>query len=153
MSGDLIRAATLLGTADALRSRQGAAIPAEQTRIYGGLQAVRTRLSETAWDAAQANGRRLTAAEAVALAASPPSVHAPKVATGRLAPDDPQLLTPREREVAALIGQGLTSRQIAERLVITERTADTHAERIRSKLGLRSRAEIAAWATRHDLTS
>jgi non-specific serine/threonine protein kinase len=60
-------------------------------------------------------------------------------------------LTSREREVATLIGRGLSSRRIAEELVITVRTADTHADRIRDKLGLRSRAEIAAWAVRNGL--
>jgi predicted ATPase/DNA-binding CsgD family transcriptional regulator len=61
------------------------------------------------------------------------------------------LLTPREREIATLIGQGLTSREIAERLVIGKGTADTHADHIRTKLDLRSRAEIAAWAVHHGL--
>jgi DNA-binding NarL/FixJ family response regulator len=56
-----------------------------------------------------------------------------------------KVLTMREREVAMLIAQGKTSREIAEDLVITERTADTHADRIRVKLGLHSRAEIVAW--------
>jgi DNA-binding NarL/FixJ family response regulator len=56
-----------------------------------------------------------------------------------------KLLTSREREVAMLIAQGQTSREIAETLVITERTVDTHADRIRVKLGLHSRAEIVAW--------
>jgi DNA-binding CsgD family transcriptional regulator len=56
-----------------------------------------------------------------------------------------KVLTAREREVALLIAQGKTSREIAEALVITERTADTHADRIRVKLGLHSRAEIVAW--------
>jgi DNA-binding NarL/FixJ family response regulator len=56
-----------------------------------------------------------------------------------------KVLTTREREVALLIAQGKTSREIAEALVITERTADTHADRIRLKLGLHSRAEIVAW--------
>jgi DNA-binding NarL/FixJ family response regulator len=56
-----------------------------------------------------------------------------------------KVLTTREREVALLIAQGKTSREIAEALVITERTADTHADRIRVKLGLHSRAEIVAW--------
>src|SRR5207302_8685084 len=56
-----------------------------------------------------------------------------------------RVLTTREREVALLIAQGKTSREIAEALVITERTADTHADRIRVKLGLHSRAEIVAW--------
>ncbi|MBV9546612.1 MAG: helix-turn-helix transcriptional regulator [Chloroflexi bacterium] len=60
---------------------------------------------------------------------------------------------PRRRKVAALIAQGLTSAEIAERLVITPRTADTHADNIRSKLGLRSRTEIASWATGHGLSS
>jgi len=54
-------------------------------------------------------------------------------------------LTPREREVAALLLRGMSNRQIAEDLVITERTAETHVCRILSKLGLDSRAQIAAW--------
>ncbi|MGQ4445032.1 helix-turn-helix transcriptional regulator, partial [Streptomyces violaceoruber] len=53
-------------------------------------------------------------------------------------------LTPREREVADLIGEGLTNRQIAERLVISKRTADTHVEHILTKLGVTSRTQIAA---------
>lgn len=61
---------------------------------------------------------------------------------------DPSRLTPREREVAALVSAGLTNRGIAERLVIAERTAEGHVERIREKLGFRSRTEIAAWFTR-----
>ena len=60
-------------------------------------------------------------------------------------------LTPRQVEVAALIACGRTSKEIADTLVITERTADTHASHIRDKLGLGSRAEIAAWAVRHGL--
>jgi DNA-binding NarL/FixJ family response regulator len=62
-----------------------------------------------------------------------------------------KVLTTREREVAMLIAQGKTSREIAETLVITERTADTHADRIRLKLGLHSRAEIVAWVLSHGL--
>ena len=54
-------------------------------------------------------------------------------------------LTPREDEVAALVVQGLTDRQIAARLLFTERTAGTHLERIMHKLGVHSRAEVAAW--------
>jgi len=57
-------------------------------------------------------------------------------------------LSRREREVAALVGEGMTSSEIAARLKIAERTVDSHAEHIRNKLGLRSRAQIAAWAVR-----
>jgi DNA-binding NarL/FixJ family response regulator len=60
-------------------------------------------------------------------------------------------LTPRESEVAQLIARGYTNRAIAEALIISERTAEGHAERIRDKLDVRSRAEIAAWASRSDL--
>ena len=57
-------------------------------------------------------------------------------------------LTPREREVAGFVAQGMTNKQIAEQLVISERTAETHVEQIRSKLGFRSRAQIAGWVAR-----
>jgi CRP-like cAMP-binding protein len=60
-------------------------------------------------------------------------------------------LTPREREVAALIAQGLTNREIAAVLVVTERTAATHVEHILSKLSLRSRAQVAAWTAEQGL--
>src|SRR5690348_13513026 len=54
-------------------------------------------------------------------------------------------LTRREREVATLVAQGLTNREIASRLFISERTAESHVEQIRGKLGFRSRGQIAAW--------
>lgn len=57
-------------------------------------------------------------------------------------------LTPREREVAELVAEGLTNRQIAYRLVVVQRTVDSHVEHILAKLGFSARAQIAAWATR-----
>ncbi len=54
-------------------------------------------------------------------------------------------LTARQREVAALITQGATNREIGERLGITERSAEAHVERIRYRMDFRSRAQIAAW--------
>ena len=59
-----------------------------------------------------------------------------------MAKPSPSLLTRREREIAELVARGLTNRQIAETLVISERTADAHVEHIRTKLGVRSRAQI-----------
>jgi pimeloyl-ACP methyl ester carboxylesterase len=58
---------------------------------------------------------------------------------------DALALTQRQLEVAALIGEGLANRDIASRLGITERSAEGHVERIRARLGFRSRAQIAAW--------
>lgn len=57
----------------------------------------------------------------------------------------PPALSRREREVAALVAEGLSNREIAERLFISERTAEGHVEQIRNKLGFKSRAQVAAW--------
>jgi non-specific serine/threonine protein kinase len=58
------------------------------------------------------------------------------------------VLTGRERQVAALVAEGLTNREIAERLSISERTADSHVQHTLGKLGFRSRAQVAAWHAR-----
>jgi DNA-binding CsgD family transcriptional regulator len=60
-------------------------------------------------------------------------------------PPTPPALTPRQREVAALVAEGLTNREIGDRLSIEERSAEGHLERIRLRLGVRSRAQVAAW--------
>jgi DNA-binding NarL/FixJ family response regulator len=61
------------------------------------------------------------------------------------------LLSPREYEVVALVTEGRSNREIAEMLVISERTAEKHVSTILSKLGFDSRAQVAVWATRHHL--
>jgi pimeloyl-ACP methyl ester carboxylesterase/DNA-binding CsgD family transcriptional regulator len=60
-------------------------------------------------------------------------------------------LTGRELEVAGLVAEGLTNQAIARRLSVAPRTAEAHVENIRRKLGVRSRAQIAAWVTEHRL--
>lgn len=60
-------------------------------------------------------------------------------------PQGPMPLTRRESEIAALAAGGLTSGQIAERLVISRRTVDAHINHIYAKLGISSRAQLAAW--------
>jgi DNA-binding NarL/FixJ family response regulator len=62
-------------------------------------------------------------------------------------------LTRREQEVVALLARGLTNREIATALTITERTAETHVGKILSKLNLRRRAQLTAWAVEHHLTA
>jgi DNA-binding CsgD family transcriptional regulator len=56
-------------------------------------------------------------------------------------------LSPRELEVARLVGQGLTNKQIGQNLYVSERTAENHVQHILTKLGLRNRSQIAAWAS------
>jgi DNA-binding CsgD family transcriptional regulator len=60
-------------------------------------------------------------------------------------------LTPRELEVVSLLAVGMTNGQIADRLVITRSTAEVHVKRILSKLGLKSRWQVAVWATERGL--
>jgi DNA-binding CsgD family transcriptional regulator len=62
-----------------------------------------------------------------------------------LAGHAPGPLTAREHEIAALVGRGLTNRQIAATVHISERTAENHVQHILTKLGFTSRAQIAAW--------
>jgi len=62
------------------------------------------------------------------------------------APPVRSVITPRETEVAGLVADGLTNRQIGRRLGISERTAERHVENLRAKLGVGSRTQVAAWA-------
>jgi DNA-binding CsgD family transcriptional regulator/tetratricopeptide (TPR) repeat protein len=63
----------------------------------------------------------------------------------------PVLLSRREREVAVLVARGLTNREIARALVVSERTAQNHVQHILTKLGFGTRAQIAAWAVSEGL--
>ena len=63
---------------------------------------------------------------------------------------DAAVLTARQREVAALVSEGMTNREIGNRLGISERSAEGHIERIRHRLDVRSRAQIAAWWASND---
>jgi DNA-binding CsgD family transcriptional regulator len=88
---------------------------------------------------------------ALELSSSAAAVTTPRITShpqrGSTAPTDP--LTEREREVAALIAQGMSNRQIAAALVISESTAEVHVKHVLGKLGFRSRSQVAAWATEH----
>ncbi len=90
--------------------------------------------------AAVAGEMRIDPAASKALRAA---LRAPKTAT--------ENLTPRERDVVILIADGATNRQIATRLGVTERTAQTHVSNILTKLGLASRTQAAMWAVQHGL--
>jgi non-specific serine/threonine protein kinase len=147
-------AARLLGAADALRAGAGEGMQlVDRIDFERNLAAVRSRLGEKAFQAAWADGRTITLEEAVEKALTPEQ----SLPGGGGKPDSPSLdehvglLTSREREVAALIAQGLSNREIASRLVIAERTAEGHVQSILNKLGFNSRTQIAAWAVEHGL--
>jgi DNA-binding CsgD family transcriptional regulator len=68
-------------------------------------------------------------------------------AAGRESASD--VLTAREREIATLMADGLSNHDIAEQLVIREGTVEVHVKHILSKLGFRSRSQVAGWVARH----
>jgi non-specific serine/threonine protein kinase len=99
----------------------------------------RAALGDRRFDAARQQGQTMGTDAAVAYALGEPAT-----AAGRPA-DHAAKLTRREGQVAELVAQGLSNRQIATKLVISQRTAQGHVENILTKLGFTSRAQIAAW--------
>ena len=146
---DLTRAATLQGASLSVWESIPGRLPAPlqeparhcETRTRSGLGPVG---QEQAFEA----GRHLDRRDAVALALEE-SVPGP---TSPISEREPSVLSQRENEVAALIAQGLTDRQIATRLVISQRTAESHVQHILTKLSYRSRAQIAAWVAHRQAT-
>lgn len=120
---------------------------ADLARTAGDLAGARAHLEAAAETAREIEDRGAQAEigsrlDHLAAAASAPTA-------GPSAPAWP--LSRREIEVATLVAQGLTSRAIAVRLVLAERTVESHVEHILRKLDLRSRAQIAAWAAQRGL--
>jgi DNA-binding NarL/FixJ family response regulator len=147
------RAAVLLGAAGHLR--QSVAI---KLHSYGRLRdyqrdcerQARQALGETAFQAAYHRGLEMPEEDAVAYALQRSSAprQSPEKSPVRVAPGPEPgagLLTPRELEVARLIAEGCGNKEIAARLVISQRTAEGHVEHIMTKLGFTSRVQVAAW--------
>jgi predicted ATPase/DNA-binding CsgD family transcriptional regulator len=135
-------AVRLLGAIDALRRQMDTS-----AELIGGrdptflIAALRERLGPVAFTAAWESGAALTTEDAVRIALAPRE-NAASIPPPALPADE---LSPRQREVVQLITQGLSNKKIAEALFISERTADAHVEHILRKLGVHSRAQVAAW--------
>jgi len=139
-----------VGAAETARQNTGIALPPGERAFHEPyLAAARSRLGETPWEQAAAEGRAMSLDLTTEYAPSKEEAEPPTAPVPRQRPTSE--LTAREREVAALVARGLTNRQISTSLCISERTAGNHVGRILGKLGLRSRAQIAAWATERDL--
>ena len=154
--GNPERAATLVGAATQIAHAMGTrpdVFPELSARHEQYEQRTRAVLGEWAYQAAFTRGERMPLDEAVAYALE--EAHAPEPPSGeKTAPAPASPLTRREWQVAELLAQGLSNRDIAERLVIAQRTAEGHVENILAKLGATSRSQVAAWmaAQRSDHT-
>lgn len=142
---DPTRAATLLGLIRPGGDPRGALyVASPYSRPFRSeLEAeVRGMLGGRSYGAAVAAGRAMTEAEGIAYALGAqlpsPRSRSEKTKDG--------VLTPREGQVASLVGQGLTDREIAARLVISKRTAEGHVANSLQKLGFTTRAQLAVWA-------
>ncbi|MBV6761938.1 LuxR C-terminal-related transcriptional regulator [Rhodococcus opacus] len=143
--GDHERAACLRGATDTAWRATTAPFPQAVVRSLGIEpvdQGDRRSSSKAKNDAAYSRGAAFSVEETVEYAVGR-QPQPPVAATST----EPVRLTRREVEVAELVAGGMSNRDIAAKLVIAQRTAEGHVERILSKLGFRSRAQIAAWVT------
>ncbi|HEY3437002.1 MAG TPA: LuxR C-terminal-related transcriptional regulator, partial [Actinotalea sp.] len=135
-------AARLFGAHERLRAETGASVNAILTPLLARATAeVDATLGRTTFEAEVQVGTRYERGAAVGLAlgeTGEPPAEAPRA--GRHAP-----LAAREAEVAHLVADGLTNKQIGTRLFISERTVENHVRSIMNKLGFSSRAQIAGW--------
>ena len=150
VSGMPVQAARLLAAAVALGGKTVLVQwPAERMEYEYYLSALRTQLNKQELEDAQVQGRMLTVEQAIEYALSLPLVSPARASKVR---DEVGDLTEREREIVALIGQGMTNGEIAAQLVLSKRTVEKHVANILSKLELTSRAQIVRWALEHHLT-
>ncbi|MEO8973213.1 MAG: tetratricopeptide repeat protein [Ktedonobacteraceae bacterium] len=154
--GEAVRGAQLWGAAERLRETTGACItPLERSSYEPMIMKARTQLGQQTFAASWAQGRTML----------PEQVLAPTVATPPLQPEMqpvaplpvsivspyPVELTPREVEVLRLVAKGLTNGQIAEQLILSSHTVNSHVRSILSKLGVTSRSAIIHFAFEHHL--
>jgi non-specific serine/threonine protein kinase len=132
----------LAGAAAAYGEVRGSQLPRNWTALIEGWLAPARKSLGPAARRLFKEGREMTLEEAQACAVSKESNQAGQ-ASGRL--------TPRELEVAGLVVQGLTNKQIAQHLFISVRTVEVHVDHVLTKLGFNNRTQLAAWAGEADL--
>jgi non-specific serine/threonine protein kinase len=141
-AGQAERALRLAGAAAAIRKRAGTPLaPLHERQLHRWLQPARLALRAVLAEEAYAAGGAMSADDAIGEALATEA----EVSRRSEPRDRWSGLSEREREVAALIAQGLTNKQIAERLFIATGTAERHVANILGKLDMSNRAQVAAW--------
>jgi len=141
------RAATLLGAAEGVSPDLRAHVASQPGALdYHNRceQGSRDALGADAFTQAFRHGQRLTYDEVLAYV-----LDERRQATRRPG-DPPARLTRREQEIAELVARGLSNKEIAATLVISQRTAESHVEHILAKLGFSNRSQVAAWVAARD---
>jgi non-specific serine/threonine protein kinase len=158
--GHTIRAAQLFGAVGALLDETATLLlPADRTEYHRNVASTRAQLSEAAFEAAWTEGAAMTLGQAIVFASTESETllkeeaTAPSLSPLQAAKEQFDGLTAREREVAALVAQGKSNRDIADTLVVSERTAAAHVSNILSKLEFTSRTQIAKWAIEKGLVA
>jgi predicted ATPase/DNA-binding CsgD family transcriptional regulator len=155
-TGEHTRAATLLGAADSAWERADTTLdsfPGLDQFHAACVAELRARLNAHDLDELRFRGSQVSTGEVLAFATGGevPATHA-RATLGRdttnVAP-----LTRREWEIAQEVAGGLSNRDIATKLVISQRTAEGHVEHILVKLGFKTRAQIAAWVSERRRTA
>ena len=158
--GAPVWAVRVWGMTDALRNAVGVPIsPAEHAHYKHSVTAARVHLGEKAFAGIWAEGRLMTSEqvfatlEHITIPDESTSIVPPITAVMKpsLKPTYPDALTAREVEVLQLLAAGLTSAQIAEQLIISLLTVNTHVRSIYSKLGVTSRSAATRYAMEHKL--
>jgi DNA-binding NarL/FixJ family response regulator len=144
--GEALRAARLFGAAEALREAVASQhTPEEDALRQPYLATARMLLGRVSWEEAWVEGRAMSMEQAIEYVLSEEKpVTLPSPDPEQPASHEPPGLTPREKEVAVLVGRGLTNRQIAKELVLSEHTVHHHITNILKKLNLSSRQQVAS---------
>jgi len=157
VQGELPWAARLWGTAEALRDGMGMPIPPAYRADYErSVATVRTQLGEQAFTVTWAEGQGMTLDQVLgeqgkAAVSTLASAEQPAPPTTKSSPSYPDGLTAREVGVLRLATKGLTDAQIAEQLVISPRTVNTHLTSIYGKIQVSSRSAATRYAMEHHL--
>jgi DNA-binding NarL/FixJ family response regulator len=154
MQGKYVWAAQIWGAAEILRETMGQPhSPVERLLYESAIKDMHRHLDEQTFTTAYERGRMMSPDQAlqeqVSIISQAPSQSTP--VARKMTISNPSGLTSREVEVLRLVAQGLTNDQVANQLIISSRTVDTHLTSIYGKIGVSSRSAATRYAMEHHL--